>query len=153
VAFIAGGVVMLILERARPEAAITDPVRMAIGAAVGIGLFQTLALVPGVSRSGATIVGGLVLGLDRRAAAEYSFFLAMPTMVGAFVYKLVDIRDSLVADQAVEIGVGFVMAFFAALIVVKPFLNYVGRSGFAPFAWYRIAAGLALFAALAAGWL
>jgi undecaprenyl-diphosphatase len=120
--------------------------------AIGIGAFQTLALIPGVSRSGATIVGGLLLGLDRRAAAEFSFFLAMPTMLAAFVYKLVDIRDSLAASQALDIAVGFVMAFVAALVVVKPFLNFVGRAGFGPFAWYRIAAGVALLGAVAAGW-
>jgi len=112
-----------------------------------------LALIPGVSRSGATIVGGRLLGLDRAAAAEFSFFLAMPTMVGAFAYSLIKAGDSLASERAVEMAIGFVMAFFAALVVVKPFVRYVARSGFAPFAWYRIAAGAAILAAITAGWL
>jgi undecaprenyl-diphosphatase len=152
-AFVLGGVAMLAVERMRPRPAVKDAARTPVIRAIGIGMFQTLALVPGVSRSGATIVGGLLLGLDRRAAAEFSFFLAMPTMIAAFVYKLVDIRDALVVSQALDIGAGFVMAFLAALVVVRPFLDFVGRSGFAPFAWYRIAAGTAIFAALAAGWM
>ena len=120
--------------------------------AAAIGVCQTLALVPGVSRSGATIIGGLVAGLDRPAAAEFSFFLAMPTMVAAFVYSLLKIQGQFAQGQAVEIAIGFVMAFLAALIVVKPFLAVVSRVGFVPFAWYRIAFGLILLAASAAGW-
>jgi undecaprenyl-diphosphatase len=112
-----------------------------------------VALIPGVSRSGATIVGGRLLGLDRAAAAEFSFFLAMPTMAGAFAYELLDVRDQLVPARAAEITIGFIMAFLAALVVFKPFLRFVTQSGFAPFAWYRIALGLVLFVALAAGWL
>jgi undecaprenyl-diphosphatase len=121
--------------------------------AFGIGMFQTLALVPGVSRSGATIVGGLLMRLDRAAAAEFSFFLAMPTMVAAFVYKLWEVRDHLAAERAGEIAIGFVMAFLAALMVVRPFLRFVSRSGFAPFAWYRIGVGLLILAAVGRGWL
>jgi undecaprenyl-diphosphatase len=132
---------------------VRDAERTPIARAFGIGLCQMLALVPGVSRSGATIVGGRLLGLDRAAAAEFSFFLAMPTMVGAFVYELVGVRASLSQERGVEIAVGFVMAFVAALVVVKPFLRFVARSGFAPFGWYRIALGLVLLAALGAGWL
>jgi undecaprenyl-diphosphatase len=127
--------------------------RTPIGRAFGVGLCQMVALVPGVSRSGATIVGGRLLGLDRAAAAEFSFFLAMPTMAGAFAYELFDVRDRLVPDRAAEIAVGFVMAFLAALLVVKPFLRFVTRSGFAPFAWYRIALGLLMLAGVGAGWL
>jgi undecaprenyl-diphosphatase len=104
-----------------------------------------------VSRSGATIVGARLLGLDRGAAAEFSFFLAMPTMLAAFVYKLFDAREYLTADRLVDIGIGFAFAFLAALVVVRPFLRYVSRSGFAPFAWYRIAAGLILLVAIWAG--
>ena len=107
-----------------------------------------LALVPGVSRSGATIVGGMLAGLDRRAAAEFSFFLAMPTMSAAFAHDLLEVRHYLTTDRALEIAVGFVMAFLASALVVKPFLAFIGRSGFAPFAWYRIAAGLALLMAV-----
>jgi undecaprenyl-diphosphatase len=153
VAFIAGGVVMLAVERFRPAAVVREAEGIPVGRAVSVGLFQTLALVPGVSRSGATMVGGLLMGLDRRAAAEFSFFLAMPTMAAAFLHDLLEVRSHLSTDRALEISVGFVMAFLASLLVVKPFLTFVARSGFAPFAWYRIAAGVGLLAAIAAGWL
>ena len=152
-ALVIGGIVMLAVERRAPAVRVREADRTPVARALGIGLCQTLALIPGVSRSGATIVGGRLLGLDRAAAAEFSFFLAMPTMVGAFVYSLLDVRDQLAAERAVEIGIGFVMAFLAALVVVKPFVRYVARSGFAPFAWYRIAAGGAMLVAGRAGWL
>ena len=116
-------------------------------------MFQTLALVPGVSRSGATIVGGMLMGLDRRAAAEFSFFLAMPTMAAAFVHDLLEVRHQLSPDRALEIAVGFVMAFLAVAGRRQAVLEFRGASGFAPFAWYRIAAGVGLLAAIAAGWL
>jgi len=150
-AFIIGGVVMLVVERFRPAPIVRQADQTPIGRAVGIGACQALALVPGVSRSGATIVGGLLLRLDRAAAAEFSFFLAMPTMAAAFTKDLWDVRHQLSADQGAEIAVGFVMAFVASLLVVRPFLRFVGRSGFAPFAWYRIAAGAAILGALAIG--
>jgi undecaprenyl-diphosphatase len=152
-ALIAGGIVMLVVEARRPEAIVTAVDRTPLSRALGIGLCQTLALIPGVSRSGATIVGARLLGLERAAAAEFSFFLAMPTMVAAFVYKLVDVREFLTPDRGIVIAVGFVMAFLAALVVVRPFLAFVGRAGFAPFAWYRIAAGAAMLMAIGAGWL
>jgi undecaprenyl-diphosphatase len=153
VAFVVGGMVMLLVERYRPHPTVQDVGRTPVARALGVGAVQTLALIPGVSRSGATIVGGLLLGLDRRAAAEFSFFLAMPTMLAAFVYKLVDIKDAIAPGQGIVIGIGFVMAFLAALAVVKPFLHFVSRSGFAPFAWYRIVAGVLLLAAVVAGWI
>ena len=121
--------------------------------AFGVGLCQVLALVPGVSRSGATIIGGLALGLERTTAAEFSFFLSMPTMTAAFAHDLLEVRHVLTADRFAQIAVGFVAAFVAAVLVVRPFLRFVGRSGFAPFAWYRIVAGTALLAAVGAGWL
>jgi undecaprenyl-diphosphatase len=152
-ALVLGGVVMLLVERSAPGVRVTDAERTPMARAFGIGVCQVLALIPGVSRSGATIVGGRLLGLHPAAAAEFSFFLAMPTMVGAFAYELLKVRDQLSAERAYEIGIGFVMAFLAALVVVKPFLRYVARSGFAPFAWYRIGAGLAMLAASGAGWL
>jgi undecaprenyl-diphosphatase len=114
---------------------------------------QALALIPGVSRSGATIVGGMALGLDRAAAAEFSFFLAIPTMTAAFAHDLFGIRHDLSATRALEIGVGLAMAFVSSLLIIKPFLGFVRRSGFAPFAWYRIALGTVLLVAIAAGWL
>ena len=90
--------------------------------------------------------------LDRAAAAEFSFFLAMPTMVAAFAHEFIEVRHQLSPERAAEIGVGFVMAFVSSLLIVKPFLGFVRRSGFAPFAWYRIAVGLALIAGVTAGW-
>jgi undecaprenyl-diphosphatase len=150
-AFVLGGIVMLLVERFRPAPIVVDAERTPVSRALGIGLCQILALVPGVSRSGATIVGGMLLRLDRPAAAEFSFFLAMPTMTAAFVYKLVDVRAFLGPDRAIEIAIGFVMAFVSAAVVVRPFLAFVRRSGFAPFAWYRIVMGLALLAFASAG--
>ena len=151
--FVVGGVVMLLVERFRPAPTIVDADRTPLARALGIGACQVLAMVPGVSRSGATIVGGMLMGLDRPAAAEFSFFLAMPTMMAAFAHSVLKVRHHLAAERAVEIGVGFVMAFVASVLVVRPFLGVVRRTGFAPFAWYRIVLGLALFAAIAARWL
>lgn len=150
-AFIVGGVVMLIVERARPVPQVFEADQTPAPRALAIGLFQTLALIPGASRSGTTIVGGMAMGLDRRAAAEFSFFLAMPTMAGAFAHDLWKVRHDLAPERALEIAIGFVMAFLAALLVVKPFLRFVGRAGFGPFAWYRIVAGAVILAAVAAG--
>jgi undecaprenyl-diphosphatase len=152
VAFVAGGIVMLAVERYRPEPVIARVDDIPMPRALGVGLFQTLALIPGVSRSGGTIIGGLAMGLDRAVAAEFSFFLAMPTMTAAFVHDLVDFGDHLAPERGAEIGIGFVTAFVSAALVVKPFLNFVRRSGFAPFAWYRIAVGLLILAAVAARW-
>lgn len=151
--FIVGGVVMLLVERFRPVPSVHSVDSTPLPRALAVGACQTLALVPGVSRSGATIVGGMLCGLDRAVAAEFSFFLAMPTLAGAFVHELWGARHQLNPERGLEIAVGFVMAFLAALLVVRPFVRFVGRSGFAPFAWYRIVAGLVLLAALAAGWL
>ena len=151
--FIVGGVVMLVVERFRPTPTIVDADRTPLVRALGIGACQVLAMVPGVSRSGATIVGGMLMGLDRPAAAEFSFFLAMPTMMAAFAHSLLKVRHHLAPERAVEIAIGFVMAFVASVLVVRPFLAVVRRAGFAPFAWYRIVLGLALFAAIAARWL
>ena len=150
-AFVIGGMVMLIVERSRPAPTIRNAEHTPIGRAFAIGLCQMLAIVPGVSRSGATIVGGMLVGLDRPAAAEFSFFVAMPTMVAAFAKSLFDVRDHLGAAFAGEIAIGFVMAFIASLLVVRPFLEFVRRAGFAPFAWYRIVIGILLAAALASG--
>jgi undecaprenyl-diphosphatase len=152
VAFIAGGIAMIVLERYRRTPVVRDIDQLSAGRALGIGLCQMLALIPGVSRSGATILGGLAVGLDRRAAAEFSFFLAMPTMAAAFAHDLYEAQDYMTMDRGVEIGIGLVMAFVASLLVMKPFLAVVTRSGFAPFAFYRIALGLVLIGAIAAGW-
>jgi len=146
-AFVAGGIVMLIVERFRPRADVVDAERIPVGRAFTVGLGQTLALIPGVSRSGGTIVAAMLLRIDRPAAAEFSFFLAMPTMAAAFAHDLLEARHSLGAARVEEIAVGFVMAFIASALVVRPFLTYVRGHGFAPFAWYRIVAGAALLAA------
>jgi undecaprenyl-diphosphatase len=151
VAFIVGGIVMLVVERFRPRPRVFEADQTPAPQAFGIGMFQMLALIPGASRSGSTIVGGMVMGLDRAAAAEFSFFLAMPTMAGAFAHDLWEVRHSLAPERALEIAIGFVMAFVAALLVVKPFLRFVGRSGFGPFAWYRIVAGVLILGGIAAG--
>lgn len=156
VAFILGGVAMLAIERFRPAPVVETADQTPIARAIGVGVFQTLALIPGVSRSGATIFGGLLMGLDRRAAAEFSFFLAMPTMAAAFVHDAWQLHQAgvgLAQERVAEIAVGFVMAFIASWLVVKPFLNYVTRVGFAPFAIYRIVLGVVMLGALYAGWL
>ena len=128
-AFVVGGVIMLVVERVRPVPTVFAADRTPMSRAVAIGVCQTAALVPGVSRSGATIVGGLLAGLDRPAAAEFSFFLAMPTMAGAFVYEMWSARDLLSAERLTEIGVGFLAAFLAALLVVRPFLAVCDSRG------------------------
>lgn len=153
VAFVAGGAVMLAVERNRPMPDLARVEEVPLGRALAVGVVQVLALVPGVSRSGATIVGGLLMRLDRTAAAELSFFLAMPIMTAAFVHDAWEVRGELTPERAGEIAVGFAASFVAALVVVRPFLRLIARSGFGPFAWYRIAAGAAIFVAMAAGWL
>jgi len=142
IALVAGGIAMLLVERFRPAPVVLDAERTPLRIAFGIGVCQMLALVPGVSRSGATIIGGLLMRLDRPAAAELSFFLAMPTMAAAFAYQLIEVRGQLAPDGLAEITIGFVAAFVSAAVIVRPFLQFVRRSGFAPFAWYRIACGV-----------
>jgi undecaprenyl-diphosphatase len=153
IALVLGGFAMLAIEKWPPKIEVKDAADTPIWRAIGVGAFQTLALIPGVSRSGATIFGGLALGLDRRAAAEFSFFLAMPTMVAAFILDFLTVKDHITPDRIAEIAVGFVFAFISAWVVVKPFLNFVTRVGFAPFAWYRIVFGAIILGVLALGWL
>jgi undecaprenyl-diphosphatase len=118
--------------------------------ALGIGLVQCLAMVPGVSRSGATIMGALSLGVERRTAAEFSFFLAVPTMLGATTLELVKHHDEMLSGaHGVGFGavaVGFAVSFIVAIVVVKAFVHYISRHGFTPFAWYRIVAGIVALA-------
>lgn len=146
---IVGGFILLLLDRMTLKPRYTDAYSYPLWLALAIGCFQTLALVPGVSRSGATIGGALLLGTDKRSAAEFSFFLALPTMAGAFTYDLYKNRSFLSVDDALIIGIGFVAAFIAAVIVVRSLLTFVTRHGFAPFAYWRIVVGsvglLALF--------
>jgi undecaprenyl-diphosphatase len=152
-AFIIGGIAILMIERFRPTPVVFEADKTPVPRAFAVGVAQMVALVPGVSRSGATIMGGLLAGLDRPAAAEFSFFLAMPALAGAFAHDLWEVRHQLAPERGAEIAIGFVMAFLAALLVVKPFVRYVARNGFAPFAWYRIVAGLVILVAIGAGWL
>jgi undecaprenyl-diphosphatase len=145
-ALFAGGIAILVVERILPRVRYTEADRLPIHITLGIGLCQTLSLVPGVSRAGATIIGALLLGVERKAAAEFSFFLAVPTMLGAFVYDAYANWDVLAAssDAAALIAVGFVTAFLSAMVVVRTFIAFVGRYGFGPFAWYRIIIGFVM---------
>jgi undecaprenyl-diphosphatase len=145
---IAGGLVLLVVDSLHIEARYHDATRFPLLMYLKIGFLQCLAMVPGVSRSGATIVGAMLLGADKRAAAEFSFFLAMPTMAGAFAYDLLKNYKILSADDVAAIGVGFVAAFFSALLVVRALLAYVSRHGYGPFAWWRIVVGAAGLAGL-----
>ncbi|HEV7434706.1 MAG TPA: undecaprenyl-diphosphate phosphatase, partial [Pseudorhizobium sp.] len=141
VVLILGGVVLLLVDRMAHQPRYTDIKDYPLSLAFKIGLFQCLAMVPGTSRSGATIVGSLLLGTDKRSAAEFSFFLAMPTMLGAFTLDLYKNRAAIRVDDAAIIAIGFVAAFVTALIVVRSLLNFVSSRGYAPFAWWRILVG------------
>jgi undecaprenyl-diphosphatase len=141
VALIAGGLVLLVVDDLKLEGAKDDVMQFSLPMALKIGCFQVLAMVPGVSRSGATIVGAMLMGASKRAAAEFSFFLAMPTMAGAFLYDLLKSYKLLTLNDAMLIGVGFVAAFFSGLLVVRGFLDFISKHGFAPFAWWRIIVG------------
>jgi undecaprenyl-diphosphatase len=143
-ALVGGGLLILLIERLHPRQRVAEVGEVRPPTALGIGLAQVLSLVPGTSRSGATIMGGYALGLSRRAATEFSFFLSIPVMVAATGYDLLKSRDALTMADAPAFAVGFIVAFVSALIVVKAFLGYVSRHSFAAFAWYRIALGLIL---------
>ena len=139
---ILGGIVLIFIDRLPLRPLYGDTLNFPLGVYFGIGLFQMLALIPGVSRSGASIVGAMLLGADKRSAAEFSFFLAMPTMLGAFVFSLAKNASILDWDAALNIAIGFVAAFVSAAIVVRVFLGFVSRHGFAPFGWWRIGVGI-----------
>ncbi|MBL8578161.1 MAG: undecaprenyl-diphosphate phosphatase [Mesorhizobium sp.] len=138
---ILGGLVLLWIDKLELKPKFHDVMDYPLSLCLKIGLFQCLALVPGTSRSGSTIVGALLLGTDKRSAAEFSFFLAMPTMAGAFAYDLYKNYDVLSAADIPVIAVGFVAAFVSAVLVVKHLLDYVSRHGFALFAWWRLIVG------------
>ena len=146
VAFIVGGIVILIVERFRPAPDVRTVDELPVGRSLAVGAFQALALIPGVSRSGGTIIAAMAMRVERAAAAEFTFFLAIPTMAAAFAHDLLELRHGMGPSRVEEIAVGFLMAFLGALLVVRPFLNYVRRRGFAPFAWYRIVLGVILLA-------
>ena len=146
-ALLVGGIAILAVERWAKPGPASGVAQLPAKQALGVGLFQCISMIPGISRSGATIMGALAMGIERRTAAEFSFFLAIPTMMGATTLELWDNRAGLMAGSGPvgwsEIAVGFVVSFVVALAVIKAFVAYVSRAGFAPFAWYRIVAGIA----------
>ena len=148
---IVGGAVLMWVDQLdhnpREHDATTFPLPMYLW----IGIAQCLAMIPGVSRSGATIVSAMLLGADKRAAAEFSFFLAIPTMIGAFAYDFYKNRADMTADHIGIVAVGFVVSFVTAIVVVKAFLSYVTRNGFTFFAWWRVIVGTLGLIALALG--
>lgn len=143
IALIVGGFVILLLERIVKNVRFLSVEAIPFGTALSIGIVQCTAMLPGVSRSGATIMGGLMMGVERKTAAEFSFFLAVPTMLAATVYALWKDRELLSANDLGIIGIGFFTAFIVAVLVVKGFVAIVGKYGFAPFAYYRIIVGSA----------
>ena len=154
VMFILGGIAIIAIERLVKNTPTVGVAEMPASTALGVGMVQCLAMVPGVSRSGATIMGALSLGVERRTAAEFSFFLAIPTMLGATTLELAKHHDEIMAGaHGVGFGtvaVGFVVSFVVAIVVVRAFVHYISKHGFAPFAWYRIIVGAAALAWLLA---
>ena len=138
---IAGGAVLLWVDQLDLVPRHHDSTQFSLGMYLAIGLFQCLAMIPGVSRSGATIVSAMLLGADKRSAAEFSFFLAMPTMAGAFAYDLYKNYGQMNANNTLLVAAGFISSFIVAFIVVKTLLDYVSRNGFALFAWWRVVVG------------
>lgn len=151
ISLILGGIVLLFVDRMAPEPVVQEADKMPFGKALAIGFIQCLAMIPGVSRSGATIVGALMLGVNKRAAAEFSFFLSLPTMLGAVSFDLLKARHDLDFSQAVSMGVAFLVATISGALVVKWLLGYVSTRGFAPFGWWRIIVGSMALAALYMG--
>ncbi len=150
VALIVGGVAIIVLERIIKPAEDTGVSEMSWRTAIAIGFVQCLAMIPGTSRSGATILGALAMGVGRKTAAEFSFFLAVPTMLGAATVKIVSEPEKLLAGGGLigwdEIALGLLAAFLTALVIIRAFVAYVSRHGFTPFAWYRILLGSAALA-------
>ena len=152
VALIVGGVILLWADRWAKDPRYLDVTDYPMGVYLGIGLAQCLAMIPGTSRSGSTIVGALLMGADKRSAAEFSFFLAMPTMAGAFTLDLLKNYDVLSSSDLTIIAVGFVTSFIAAVFVVRSLLGYVANHGYALFGWWRLVVGtLGLIALLTWG--
>jgi undecaprenyl-diphosphatase len=154
IALIVGGIAILVIERMAKRADTVGVAEMPAKTALGVGIAQCLAMIPGVSRSGATIMGALSMGVERRTAADFSFFLAVPTMLGSTTLEVVKHHHEIMSGAGVGfrlIAVGFVVSFLVALVVVRAFVHYISRHGFAPFAWYRIVAGAAALAWLTLG--
>ncbi|MFT3856530.1 MAG: undecaprenyl-diphosphate phosphatase [Aquabacterium sp.] len=155
VTFILGGVIILIAERfaaQRPQQRVETIDDMTLADAIKVGIIQCLALVPGTSRSGATIIGGMLMGLSRKAATDFSFFLGIPTLLGAGVYSLYKERALLSAGDLPLFSVGLVFAFVSAWICVRWLIRYVSTHNFVPFAWYRIAFGILILVTANMGW-
>jgi undecaprenyl-diphosphatase len=142
-ALLLGGVAILVIEKTAPQGTEKGVADISLSKAVGVGLIQCLSMIPGVSRSGATILGALSLGVERRTAAEFSFFLAVPTMIGATTLQLAKHHDQLGTAGFGGIALGFLVSFVVAILVIRWFIAIVSRRGFAPFAWYRIVVGAA----------
>lgn len=149
---IVGGAILLWVDQLELSPRYHDATAFPLPMYLGIGLAQCVAMIPGVSRSGATIVSAMLFGSDKRSAAEFSFFLAMPTMAGAFTYDLAKNYKLMTADNLMLVAVGFITAFFAALIVVRTLLDYVSNKGFQLFAWWRVIVGTLGLIALALGY-
>ncbi len=142
IALVLGGIAILLVDRRESRATLDTVEAVPVRAALLLGLWQALALIPGTSRAGATIIGGVTLGMSRRLATEYSFFLAIPTLIGATLYKLYEGRDLFVATDAMPFAIGAVVAFVTALLAVRGFIRYISTHSFSVFAWYRIVFGL-----------
>ncbi|MDF9757239.1 undecaprenyl-diphosphatase [Pseudomonas sp. TE6288] len=151
-ALVVGGVIMLWAERRQHRVEVDHVDDMRWTHALKIGLVQCLAMIPGTSRSGSTIIGGLLFGLSRKAATEFSFFLAMPTMVGAAVYSGYKYRDLFQPGDFPVFAIGFVVSFIFAMIAVRGLLKFIANHSYAVFAWYRIAFGLLILATWEFGW-
>lgn len=147
-----GGILILWAERREHQVTANEVDEMSWKQALKVGFAQCFAMIPGTSRSGATIIGGLFFGLSRKTAAEFSFFLAIPTMFGATALSVYKHRDEFFWSDFPVIAVGFIMAFIVALIVVKALVHYVAKHDFTIFAWYRIAFGLLIFLTWYMGW-
>ncbi len=143
---ILGGIIILWAERRKHDVRVCDVDEITWRDALKIGLFQVLAMVPGTSRSGATIIGGLLIGLDRKVAAEFSFFLAVPTMVAATVYDVFKHRDLLSMDDVPMFAVGFITAFLSAWLAIRTLVRFVANHTYEIFAWYRIVFGCVILA-------
>jgi undecaprenyl-diphosphatase len=141
VTLIVGGIVLLAVDKMRLEPRYHDAMDFSLPMALAVGFAQCLAMIPGVSRSGATIVSALLMGADKRSATEFSFFLAMPTMLGAFVFDLYKNIHDLSMGDLQSIGLGLIVSFLSGVLVVRTLLDFVSRHGFAPFAWWRIIVG------------
>jgi len=133
-----GGIAILLVERYAAKRKTNSLERLTLPQALGVGLFQVLALWPGTSRAAATIIGGMLLGLDRKSAAEFSFLIAVPVMLAASGYELIKMRHEMALQNVLQLGVGFVISFIVALITVKVFVSFLQRGKLTPFAWYRI---------------